>query len=120
MDEASNSKTILEQIRKLRVNKKGERRAPHKPLLFLYAIGQLLRGRRRVSFAEVEKALKPLLLAYAPPVKSRHQPELPYWYLTYDELWKIEGANRLEFQKGGFPKMAGLRNTTAPPSRSYR
>ena len=77
---------LLQQIEGLRTYRKGERRAPHKPLLLLFAIAELLQGRRRLPFADVERALNPLLKAYAPPVVARHQPELPYWHLSSDGL----------------------------------
>ncbi len=42
---------------------------------------------------------------------ARHQPELPYWYLRSDAVWEIPGADHLEVQAGGFPRMPGLRVT---------
>jgi putative restriction endonuclease len=99
----------LERIHQLNVNRHGERRAPHKPLLLLMAIARLLRGERELPFKEVESTLKPLLMSYAPPVKARHQPELPYWHLRSDGLWDIPEADSLPLQAGGFPRMAALR-----------
>ena len=64
----STSTRPLEHIHNLRVNCAGDRRAPHKPLLLLYALGQLRRGRREIPFNDVKSALDPLLDAYAPPV----------------------------------------------------
>lgn len=103
---------LLERIRTLNVNRSGDRRAPHKPLLLLVAIAKLLQGERELSFGEVESLLRPLLNAYAPPVQSRHQPELPYWFLRSDRLWEIPGDTNLPLQQGGFPQMAGLRATS--------
>ena len=77
---------ILRRVSSLKTYRRGDRRAPHKPLLLLLAIGQLLRGNSRLSFGEVEERLSPLLKAYAPPVAARHQPELPYWHLRSDGL----------------------------------
>lgn len=105
--------SILAAIAKLRVFHSGERRAPHKPLLLLLALARLQReGRRTMPFAEVERDLGPLLDAYAPPVATRHQPELPYWHLQSDGLWSVKGAAELPLQRGGFPRMAALRKTT--------
>lgn len=103
---------ILEQFSKLNVNKSGERRAPHKPLLLLVAISHLLQGQKKLSFEEVEESLRPLLNSYAPPVKSRHQPELPYWHLQNDNLWVVSESANLDRQSGGFPRIAELRRTT--------
>lgn len=102
---------LLNRVEKLNTYRNGDRRAPHKPLLLLVAISQLLQGHRRLSFADVEAQLLPLLKAYAPPVLSRHQPELPYWHLRSDGLWDVEDASQFPRQKGGFPRMAAIRSS---------
>jgi len=102
----------LTAVHNLNVYRQGDRRAPHKPLLLLFAISKLVAGERSVPFGEVEEALMPLLDAYAPAVKSRHQPELPYWHLCSDGVWQVEGAEALPLQAGGFPRMHALRQTT--------
>lgn len=102
---------VLEKISRLRTYQRGERRAPHKPLLLLIAIGELIRGKEKLPYPEVEKALMPLLNAFAPQVRNRHQPELPYWHLASDGLWIVEGAEALPRQAGGFPSIAALRKT---------
>jgi len=106
-------RTLLNQIHALRTYRQGDRRAPHKPLLLLYAIGQLQHGKRILSFGDVKLALDPLLTAYAPPVKRRHQPELTYWHLATDGLWVVHSASELDRQASGFPTMAALRGSTA-------
>ena len=68
---------LLEQVDSLNTYRRGERRAPHKPLLLLVAVANLLRGRTRLTYDEVKTALLPLLDAYAPPVAKRHQPDNP-------------------------------------------
>ena len=101
----------LTSIQNLNIYKRGDRRAPHKPLLLLFAISKLMVGERRISFCEVEDALMPLLDAYAPRVKARHQPEQPYWRLQRDAVWEIKGAEELPLHAGGFPRMQALRKT---------
>ena len=103
---------LLDKVKRLNVNKSGERRAPHKPLLLLIAISKLLHGQKEIPFTDVERLLAPLLRVYAPPVKGRHQPELPYWHLQSDTLWEIPGADRLPRQAGGFPRIPALRETS--------
>lgn len=103
------TQAYLEALQRLRVNRQGGRRWPHKPLLLLVAIARLLKGERELPFAEAEFALLPLLRAYAPPVRAAHQPELPYWYLQSDGLWEVPGAEGFPRQAGGFPRMAALR-----------
>ena len=49
-----------------------------------------------------------LLEAYAPPVKRRHQPELPYWHLASDGIWHVHHAAELDRQASGFPTMSAF------------
>lgn len=100
--------------------KRGGQRAPHKPLLVLYAIGRLLRGEGRfVSYFDVDRDLKRLLVEFGPNRKSWH-PEYPFWRLRNDGLWELRNAEKVEIRKsstdakksellrydvkGGFPK----------------
>lgn len=107
------ARTIIQKVEGLNTYRRGDRRAPHKPLLLLIALSELFEGRRSLSFSDVETRLLPLLKSYAPPVRARHQPELPYWHLQNDELWSVLGAGQLPKQKGGFPTMLALRQTSA-------
>lgn len=100
-------------FKNVRRHSEGERIAPHKPLLMLVALAQLLKGNHRLEFAEVERRLKPLLDTFAHPVKNRHQPELPYWHLRSDGIWAVDGADSLPLQKGGFPRIGQLKETSA-------
>ena len=104
---------ILNRVENLNTYRRGDRRAPHKPLLLLMALAKLKNGKNRIHFPDVEEQLRPLLNAYAPPVSARHQPELPYWHLQSDGLWHVEGAELLERQRGGFPRISALRETSA-------
>ncbi len=66
------------------------RRAPHKPLLLLLAIGRCLRGEERLApFAIVEQKLKELLATFGPPRQTLH-PEFPFWRLRKDRIWEID------------------------------
>lgn len=105
----SDKAATLEKFRTLNVYRRGERRAPHKPLLMLAAISALLQGKRELPFGEVERTLLPLLDAYAPPVARNHEPKNPYWYLQSDGLWVVPGADTFELTAGGFPSMKALR-----------
>ena len=107
------SEYLLTRLQGLRTYRQGDRRAPHKPLLILFAIAQLQRGKRKILFDDVKKALDPLLLTYAPPVKRKHQPELPYWHLASDGLWVVNDSKDLERQASGFPTMKALRGSSA-------
>ena len=82
-------KDFLARIRKLNVWRANGRRAPHKPLLLLLALGRLQRGEPRlVRFEEVEGLLSNLLLLFGPP-STVHHPEYPFGRLRSDGLWEI-------------------------------
>jgi len=104
---------ILSSIQNLNVNKSGTKRSPHKPLLLLLALSKLQQGEDKLPFQLVEQELLPLLKAFAPPVIGSHQPELPYWYLQSDQLWTVSSAETMPRQSGGFPRMAGIRQSEA-------
>ena len=99
------------------------RRAPHKPLLMLYALGRLERGgRSQVTFAEAEEPLQDLLLAYGPPGTGA-TPQYPFRRLENDGLWTVdlttdsndpgESVTGLrEFASGRFPTSSRLRSPT--------
>ena len=77
----------------LNVWKKNGERAPHKPLLALYAIGKYLNGHERlISYSEIHDKLKDLLINFGPVRRSYH-PEMPFWYLQSDELWEIKNVD---------------------------
>lgn len=110
---SSDRSQILSRIANLNTYRRGERRAPHKPLLLLIALSRFLKGEKRLSYGSIEDALLPLLKAYAPPVQRRHQPELPYWHLQSDQVWEVENAGELNRQASGFPTIAALRESHA-------
>ena len=111
---------FLRRLAQLNVDRSGGHRRPHKPLLMLLAIAALVRrGELELGFKEIERTLRPLLDLYAPPVKGRHQPELPYWHLQSDEVWSVSGAARLERSAKGFPKLAALRASTGGIPERY-
>ena len=59
--------------------RRGDERAPHKPLLILYALGRLQTGASRlIPFDELEKPLTRLLEDFGPPRKSVHPGALGY------------------------------------------
>jgi len=109
----------LKTVQNLNVYKRGDRRAPHKPLLLLFAISKLIGGQRTVPFDEARAGLLPLLEAFAPSVESRHQPELPYWHLRSDGVWEVDGADEIPLQMGGFPIMQRLRQTVGQLDKGF-
>lgn len=75
--------------------KRGDERAPHKPLLLLIALARIQRGEPRLIpyrdpgvGLDIETKLTELLRDYGPPRKACH-PNDPFWRLRKDGLWEI-------------------------------
>jgi putative restriction endonuclease len=91
---------ILERVRTLNTWRKGDERAPHKPLLILLSLARLAQGSPRLStFTELEIPLANLLKNYGPPRASFH-PEYPFWRLQRDGLWEVEDSGSLRRRRG--------------------
>jgi putative restriction endonuclease len=96
----SEPEAILAAVDRLSVWKRGDERAPHKPLLLLLSLARIQRGEDRlVRFADIETDLKKLLRRFGPPRRSVH-PEYPFWWLRTNGLWEIPGASELSPRKG--------------------
>jgi putative restriction endonuclease len=99
----------FDSLRVWKREREGER-APHKPLLVLYALGRWQRGVTTVSFREVEKDLKDLLREFGPPRKSDH-PEEPFWRLQNDNVWTVHAPDGLIMKAGhSIPRITHLRS----------
>ena len=89
------SDEIRNLFRAITVWRRGDERAPHKPLLALYAIARLLRSRERmIPYAEVDRELGKLLIEFGPRRQSYH-PEYPFWRLQNDGLWEVSPTEGL-------------------------
>lgn len=78
----------LERIATLRQWTRGGARAPHKPLLLLYALGQFQEnGDGELFYSAVEEDLKRLLTEYGPP--HRTTPAYPFHHLVSDGVWEV-------------------------------
>jgi len=100
------NKQLKELFRKINVWKRGDQRAPHKPLLVLFAFAQVIAGRKgKIAYQEVDIALRPLLAQFGPPRKSYH-PEQPFWWLQTDGIWE------LDIDPATFPHRKGGNNPT--------
>jgi putative restriction endonuclease len=97
-----NREEIKERLSGVTVWKKGDRRAPHKPLLLLYLLGRVLQGKSNsVSFEEVDENVGRLLEQFGPPNKT--QALYPFWFLQNDGFWELQGIKREENQPLGNP-----------------
>jgi putative restriction endonuclease len=112
---------FLAAFNNLNVWAKGSRRAPHKPLLILLALGRWANGNRDpIPFAEVEEPLQNLLTEFGPPRAS--SPEEPFWRLRRDGVWELGGTERLPAPSAAAPPgvtmlRAGVNGQFAPHVR---
>lgn len=87
---------VMGLFKRIKVWKRGAERAPHKPLLLLYALGRCSRGEEReVSFEEIDERLSALLAEFGPVQKALH-PEYPFWRLQNDGLWTVSGDEEIQ------------------------
>jgi putative restriction endonuclease len=90
-----NREDIKELFEKITVWKRGGQRAPHKPLLALYALGRCYRKEGRlISYSDVDRILKKLLIEFGPTRKTYHT-EFPFWRLQRDAIWQLQGAEKV-------------------------
>lgn len=86
---------LVERFASLNVWRHGDERAPHKPLLLLWALARLQRGEPRLTpFREIEPGLGALLRDFGPPRATR--PEYPFWHLQSDGLWVVPARAALQ------------------------
>lgn len=76
-------------ISSLNIWQKGDQRAPHKPLLILYALSKLQNDEiRLISYNAMREDLKQLLMDFGPSRQSYH-PEQPFVRLSNDKIWQL-------------------------------
>lgn len=88
---------IIQKFQTMRQSTEGKVRAPHKPLLILYAIGRLLRDQdplRPFPFcSEIDKNLGKLLEEFGPR-ESKSRTHYPFWRLKNDKIWEIRDPHK--------------------------
>lgn len=90
---------FLSRLSKIRVWRKGTKRAPHKPLLILYALGQVRQGNKRfIPYCEIEPKLTSLLRKFGPPA-NQWNPHYPFGRLVNDGLWELLGDEEVRRTK---------------------
>lgn len=103
------SNHIIEEFKSITTWKREGQRAPHKPLLVLYALGKLLKGEEQLEFSAIESDIRYLLNEFGPNRKSYH-PEYPFWRLKNDKIWVLSNAEDCETRKSNSdPKISELR-----------
>lgn len=104
---------LIQEFKNITMWKRGGQRAPHKPLLVLYAIGCLLRKNNRlIPYKQIERDLRELLLAFGPSSISPRA-EYPFWRLQKDGIWEIENPERFKLTHSGDPYRTELINLEA-------
>ena len=110
----SSTTNFLRRLDQVLVYKKGDQRAPHKPLYILFCIASLQHGLPRLQkFENVSQALGEALRRYGPKVAFVH-PEYPFWRLQHDHLAVVEVDGPLEIRlSNDDPKVSSLRKQNA-------
>ena len=93
--------SIIQKFQDLNLWKSGEKRAPHKPLLVIYAIGKLLQGENRlIPYSEIDEKLGNLLKEFGPRQTSSGT-QYPFWRLQNDGIWEVSDADKIGLTKSG-------------------
>lgn len=89
------NKTLEQAIADIRIWRKGNERAPHKPLLLLYVLANYQRGHGRMFDygSEFHHPLLNLLERFGPK-RAAHYPQMPFWRLKGDGFWELHNAEQ--------------------------
>ncbi len=99
----TSAKSLQKLLSEITVWRKGEQRAPHKPLLVLYALSQYRNGHARLFdyASEIQPVLHALLERYGPQ-RREYRPDMPFWrlkvtgfgnYLTLNIAHQLAASN---------------------------
>ena len=87
--------TIIQKFETLTLWRRAGKRAPHKPLLVLYAIEELRReGNRFTPYSEIDEHLRKLLKEFGPR-QANYRPQYPFWRLQNDNVWEVTNAHEI-------------------------
>lgn len=105
---------LLDAIDKLNIWKRKDQRAPHKPLLLLYALAGYSRDRNaKFEFSQVDEDLQELLNEFWKPRTGRHTVENPFWRLQKDKIWKVSSDGELDLDSSNPPSSSYLKKHAA-------
>ena len=100
--------SIAQRFGTLNVWRKKGVRAPHKPLLVLYAIGELRRGKDRLlPYSQVDEDFGDILAEFGPR-RSRQGTQYPFWRLQTDGFWELTNAAKVRLTASGDPFKSDL------------
>ena len=93
--------SIFRKFETLNLWRRDGARAPHKPLLVLYAIGELLRGKSRLlPYSAIDENFGNLLSEFGPR-RSRQGTQYPFWRLKSDGIWEVTDADKIRLTSSG-------------------
>lgn len=89
----TSDKTLKQAISNITIWRKGEQRAPHKPLLLLHVLSHYRQGHDRLFNygSEIYEPLLDLLERYGPQRRDQ-RPDMPFWRLKGDGFWELQNA----------------------------
>lgn len=94
-----NDQDILQQFKNINTWKSKGVRAPHKPLLMLLDLGEILRGNAGfIPYSTIEPKLKELLVDFGPPSKTIYT-TFPFIRLANDQLWQFNKPELLNVKQ---------------------
>ena len=100
---------IFKQFQTVNIGMSGGRRAPHKPLLLLWAIARCLRDEQRlVPYEVVDEELAELMRLFGPhgrPLNTHY----PFWRLQNDGIWELDRPELVRTTNRGDPLKEDLR-----------
>lgn len=87
----TSDKTLKQAISNITIWRKGEQRAPHKPLLLLHVLSHYRQGHDRLFNygSEIYEPLLDLLERYGPQRRDQ-RPDMPFWRLKGDGFWQLQ------------------------------
>lgn len=84
-----NADELKHRIANISVWTNGNKRALHKPLLILYALGCFQRSQKTISYIKVKEKLTSLLNEYSNTSKHGQKPYEPFIRLQKDQIWEL-------------------------------
>lgn len=86
---------LKQKFSKIKSWQRNGERAPHKPLLLLYALSRINRNETRlISYSEAKDSLMHLLVEFGP--NRRTTPRYPFIRLSNDGIWQITGKKDID------------------------
>ena len=99
---------IIQKFEDIKLWKRGGKRAYHKPLLVLYAIGRFLLNKNRlIPYTEVDKDLGKLLQEFGSR-QTKQGTHYSFWRLQKDSVWEVTNADQITPNSSGDARKGDL------------